>query len=63
MAIGDSGKAVQSSVPGHGAQDAADRVGKHVQGSGNFPGTGASAGPSAQSNQPASAGDADNDGM
>jgi hypothetical protein len=65
MAIGDSGKAVQSSIPGHGPQDNADRVGKHVQGSGQMPGTGDSAGPSKQadSNRPARSGDADNDGM
>lgn len=63
MAIGDSGTAVPSSVPGHGAQDASDRVGKHVQGSGAMPGTGDSAGPSAQANRPAGRGDADNDGM
>lgn len=63
MAIGDSGRAVQSSVPGHGPQDAADQVGKHVQGSGPMPGTGDSAGPSAQANQPATTGDADGDGM
>ena len=63
MAIGDSGKAVRSSVPGHGAQDAADRVGKHVKGSGPMPGTGDCAGPSMQSNRPAPSGDADNDGM
>jgi hypothetical protein len=63
MAIGDSGKAVQSSVPGHGAQDASDQVGKHVRGSGMMPGTGDCAGPSMQSNQPATPGDADNDGM
>lgn len=63
MAIGDSGKAVPSSIPGHGAQDASDRVGQHVRGSGPMPGTGDSAGPSAQSNQRAVPGDADNDGM
>ena len=63
MAIGDSGTSVQSSVPGHGAQDASDQVGKHVRGSGAMPGTGDSAGPTTQSNQPAARGDADNDGM
>lgn len=63
MAIGDSGKSVRSSVPGHGAQDAADRVGKHVRGSGPMPGTGDSAGPSSQANRRATPGDADNDGM
>ena len=63
MAIGDSGTNVQSSVPGHGPQDASDRVGKHVSGSGAMPGTGDSAGPSAQGNRRASGGDADNDGM
>lgn len=63
MAIGDSGKAVRSSVPGHGAQDAADRVGKHVRGSGMVPGTGDCAGPSVQANRRATASDPDNDGM
>lgn len=63
MAIGDSGKAVPSTIPGHGAQPAADQVGKHVQGSGPMPGTGDSAGPSAQANRHATSGDADNDGM
>lgn len=63
MAIGDSGKAVRSSIPGAGAKDAADRVGKHVRGSGAMPGTGDCAGPSMQSNRPARPGDADNDGM
>lgn len=65
MAIGDSGKAVPSSIPGHGAKPAADRVGKHVKGSGAMPGTGDCAGPSTQaaSNHGARPGDADNDGM
>lgn len=65
MAIGDSGRHVQSSVPGAGPKDASDMVGKHVRGSGMAPGTGDSAGPSAQaaSNRPAPRGDADNDGM
>ena len=63
MAIGDSGTHVESSVPGHGPQDASGQVGKHVQGSGAMPGTGDCAGPSAQANRPASRGDADNDGM
>lgn len=63
MAIGDSGKAVPSSVPGHGARPNADRVGKHVRGSGPMPGTGECAGPSTQANRPARPGDADNDGM
>jgi hypothetical protein len=63
MAIGDSGTSVQSSVPGHGPQDASDQVGKHVQGSGPMPGTGDCAGPTMQSNRPAPRGDADNDGM
>jgi hypothetical protein len=63
MAIGDSGKHVESSVPGQGPQDASDRVGKHVSGSGAMPGTGDSAGPSAQANRRATPGDSDNDGM
>jgi hypothetical protein len=65
MAIGDSGRHVQSSVPGHGPKDASDQVGKHVRGSGMAPGTGDCAGPSAQadSNRPAPRGDSDNDGM
>lgn len=65
MAIGDSGKAVRSNVPGHGPQDNSARVGKHVRGSGMVPGTGDCAGPSSQgaSNRPARAGDSDNDGM
>lgn len=49
MAIGDSGSHVPSNVPGHGPTDNSDRVGKHVQGSGDFPGTGdACSQPSAQ---------------
>lgn len=63
MAVGENGRAVQSTVTGHGPQAAADRVGKHVRGSGRMPGTGASAGPSDQANAPASRGDSDNDGM
>ena len=63
MAIGDSGKNVESSVPGHGPQDNSARVGKHVSGSGAMPGTGDSAGPSAQANRRATPGDSDNDGM
>lgn len=49
MAVGENGKPVPSSVPGHGPQGAADQVGKHVAGSGSAPGTGATAGPSAHS--------------
>lgn len=56
MAIGDSGTHVPSSVPGHGPQDASDQVGKHVAGSGSAPGTGATAGPSAQGDQNAPSG-------
>jgi hypothetical protein len=64
MAIGESGntlKHVPSSVPipGTGAQPNADRVGKHVSGSGRMPGEGAESGePSAQhpSNTPRTAG-------
>lgn len=63
MAIGDSGKRVESTVPGHGPQAAAAQVGKHVRGSGRMPGTGETAGPSAQANRPATPGDPDNDGM
>lgn len=63
MAVGDSGKAIQSTVPGQGPKGAADRVGKHVKGSGAMPGTGDTAGPSAQANRRATPGDADNDGM
>jgi hypothetical protein len=63
MAIGDSGKPVKNTIPGQGPQGAADRVGKHVRGSGPMPGTGASAGETAQANKRGSAGDADNDGM
>lgn len=63
MAIGDSGKEVPSAVPGHGPSDNSARVGKHVQGSGHMPGTGASAGPSDQANKRATPGDPDNDGM
>jgi len=63
MAIGDSGKAVPSKIPGQGPTAAADQVGKHVRGSGAMPGTGDTAGPSAQANKRATPGDADNDGM
>lgn len=48
MAIGDQGSHVPSSVPGQGPSDNSDRVGKHVSGSGDTPGTGASCGESAQ---------------
>jgi hypothetical protein len=63
MAIGDSGKAVRTTVPGQGPQEAADRVGRHVRGSGAMPGTGSTAGETPQANKRATPGDADNDGM
>jgi hypothetical protein len=50
MAIGDIADGhVPSTAPGAGPQDASAKVGKHVQGSGDHPGTGpACEGPSAQ---------------
>lgn len=48
MAIGEQGSNVPSNVPGHGPSDNSARVGKHVSGSGDMPGTGASAGESDQ---------------
>lgn len=63
MAIGDSGRHVQSTIPGQGPRDASADVGKHVRGSGAMPGTGDCAGPTMQPNRPAPRGDADNDGM
>jgi hypothetical protein len=48
--IGDSTSgSVPSTAPGNGPQDARGKVGKHVTGSGDHPGMGASAGPSDQS--------------
>jgi hypothetical protein len=64
MAIGDSGNTLKHvpttvPIPGTGPQPGADRVGKHVRGSGRTPGEGAVAGePSAQhpANTPRTAG-------
>jgi hypothetical protein len=50
MSVGNSTSGhVPSSVPGAGPSDARGQVGKHVNGSGDHPGTGAAcSGPSAQ---------------